>query len=134
MSAPQSSMGSGQGAAPARENTVEVSGKNARLRIYVGEDKRHGDRPLYEAIVLKARQLQMAGATVVRGSLGYGRSTRLHTTGVVFSQDLPVIVEIIDSHDNIGKFTALLAGIKEIGLVTCDDVTVLLYPPIPASA
>jgi PII-like signaling protein len=133
MSAPQSLMGSGQGAAPARENSVEVSGKNARLRIYVGEDKRHGDRPLYEAIVLKARQLQMAGVTVVRGTLGYGRSTRLHTTGVVFSQDLPVIVEIIDSHDNIGKFTALLAGIKEIGLVTCDDVAVLLYPPIPAS-
>jgi PII-like signaling protein len=76
----------------------------------------------------------MAGATVVRGTLGYGRSTRLHTTEVVFSEDLPVIVEIVDSRDNIRTFVALLAGFNEIGLVTCDEVSVLLYPPLPASA
>lgn len=112
------------------EEIVDIKGKHARLRIYVGEDKRHGEKPLYEAIVLKARNVQMAGATVVRGSLGYGRSTRLHTTGVVFSEDLPVIVEIVDSHDNIRKFAALLAGINDIGLVTCDEVTVVSSPPI----
>ncbi len=113
---------------------MDVKGNNARLRIYLGEDKRRDGRPLYEAIVLKARQLQMAGATVVRGSQGYGRSTRLHTTQVVFSQDLPVVIEIIDSIENIRKFAALLDGIDEIGLVTCEDINVLRYPPIPTSA
>jgi PII-like signaling protein len=117
--------------AGAREMLLDPNGKNARLRIYIGEDKRHGDQSLYEAIVLKARQIQMAGATVVRGTLGYGRSTRLHTTEVVFSEDLPVIVEIVDSHDKIRNFVPLLAGFDEIGLVTCDEVSVLLHPPVP---
>ena len=120
----------GARAAVAREMLLDPNGKNARLRVYIGEDKRHGEQPLYEAIVLKARQLQMAGATVVRGSLGYGRSTRLHSTEVVFSEDLPVIVEIVDSHEKIQSFVLLLAGFNEIGLVTCDAVSVLLYPPI----
>jgi len=109
---------------------LDPKGRNARLRIYIGEDKRHADQSLYEAIVIKARQLQMAGATVVRGTLGYGRSTRLHTTEVVFSEDLPVIVEIVDSEERIAKFVPLLAGYDEIGLVTCDAVRVLLYPPL----
>lgn len=100
--------------------------KHARLRIYLGEDKRHGDQPLYLAILRKARQLQMAGATVLRGSQGYGRSTRLHTTDVVFSEDLPVIIEIVDRRDSVRRFAALLEDIKEIGLVTCDDVDVLI--------
>jgi hypothetical protein len=121
-------------AAAERAGILDPSGKNARLRIYIGEDKRHGDQPLYVAIVLKARQIQMAGATVVRGTLGYGRSTRLHTTEVVFSEDLPIIVEIVDSHDKIRSFVPLLAGFSEIGLVTCDEVSVLLYPAIPDSS
>ena len=112
---------------------MDIKGKNVRLRIYLGEDKRYGGKPLYEAIVLKARQLQLAGATVVRGTLGYGRSTRLHTTQVVFSEDLPVIVEIVDAEDRIMKFVGLLAGFSEIGLVTCDEVRVLLCPPIAAA-
>jgi PII-like signaling protein len=107
---------------------VDSGEKNARLRIYVGEDKRHADQPLYLAIIRKARQLQMAGATVLRGSQGYGRSTRLHTTDVVFSEDLPVIIEIVDRRDSVRKFAALLDDIKEIGLVTCDDVDVLICP------
>jgi PII-like signaling protein len=107
---------------------LDISAKNVRLRVYIGEDKRHGDKPLYEAIVLKARQLQLAGATVVFGRLGYGRLTRLHTTQVVFSEDLPVIVEIVDSEDRIQNFMPLLAGLGEIGLVTCDEVRVLLRP------
>jgi PII-like signaling protein len=109
---------------------MEVNGNNARLRIYLGEDKQHDGRPLYEVIVLKARQLQLAGATVVRGSQGYGRSTRLHTTEVVFSEDLPVVIEIIDGVENIRKFAALLDEIDEIGLVICDEVSVLRYRPI----
>jgi len=118
-------------AAVGRERLLDPNVKNARLRIYIGEDKRHGDQSLYGAIVLKARQMQMAGATVVRGTLGFGRSTRLHTTEVVFSEDLPVIVEIVDTHDKIRSFVPLLAGFNEIGLVTCDEVSVLLYPPVP---
>jgi uncharacterized protein len=118
------------GAPAPRTDTLDRDAKNARLRIYLGEDKRHGDQPLYEAIVLKARQFQMAGATVLRGTLGYGRSTRMHTTDVVFSEDLPVMVEIVDSEDRIMKFVALLAGFADIGLVTCDEIRVLLHPPI----
>ena len=89
---------------------MEINGHNVRLRIYIGEDKRHGDRPLYEAIVLKARHLQMAGATAVKGTLGYGRSTRLHSTEVLFSEDLPVIVEIVDSQEKIRGFSDFAQG------------------------
>ena len=131
MTAPEAPAETRPSAAPG-EDIVDVGGKNARLRIYVGEDKHHGDRPLYEAIVLKARQLQMAGATVVRGSLGYGRSTRLHTSGVIFSEDLPVIVEIVDSPDKVRNFVALLAGFNEIALVTCEEVSVLQYVRLSA--
>ncbi len=74
----------------------------------------------------------MAGATVVPGTLGFGRSTRLHTTEVMFSEDLAVIVEIVDSQDKIRGFLTLLTGINEIGLVTCDDVSALLNPLAPA--
>jgi len=106
---------------------VDASGINARLRIYVGEDKRHGDKPLYEAIMLKARQLQLAGATMMRGSQGYGRSTRLHTTDVVFSEDLPVIIEIVDSEEKIQSFLPVLDGMITGGLVTMEKVRALHY-------
>jgi uncharacterized protein len=68
------------------------------LRIYIGEDDRTDGRPLYEAIVLKARELHMAGATVLRGPMGFGRSSRLHTAKILrLSEDLPVVVEIVDA-------------------------------------
>jgi uncharacterized protein len=118
----------------AKGDHLDLNGHNVRLRIYIGEDKRHGEQPLYEAIVLKARQLQMAGATVVKGIVGYGRSTRLHTTDVVFSEDLPVVVEIVDGYEKVQSLVALLSGINEIGLVTCDEVNVLLSPPVATPA
>lgn len=121
--------------APApRTDTLDVNGNNGRLRIYLGEDKRHGDQPLYEAIVLKARQIQMAGATVLRGTLGYGRSTRMHTADVMYSEDLPVVVEIVDSEDRIMMFVSLLADFNDIGLVTYNKVRVLLHPPLSLGA
>jgi len=120
--------GTKPGSDATRAAPTQPEAHHARLRIYVGEDKRHGERPLYAVIVLKALQLQMAGATVLRGTQGYGRSTRLHTTGVLFSEDLPVVVEIVDTRERIERFCALLAGIDEIGLVTCEDVRVLLNP------
>lgn len=93
-----------------------------RLKIYVGEDKRHGDAPLYKAILAKARNLHLAGATVYRGIEGYGHSARLHTFEVLASEDLPVVIEIIDSDEKIAAFRQLLTDIPEIGLITCDRV------------
>ena len=79
------------------------------LRIFVGEDDKADGRPLYEAIVLKAREAHLAGATVLRGPLGFGRSSRLHTAKVLrLSQDLPVIVEIVDTEDKINAFLPIL--------------------------
>jgi uncharacterized protein len=99
------------------------------LRIFVGENKMHGDRPLYEAITLKAREQRLAGATVLSGRLGFGHSTRLHSAGVTFSRDLPVMIEIVDSEDRINRFVALLHGIPEIGLMTLETVKVASRPP-----
>jgi len=94
-----------------------------RLRIYLGEEKRDGDRPLYQAIIRQARRMHLAGATVIRGTQGYGRSTRLHTAEVLFSDDLPVIVEIIDHAENIDAMVALLDHREDIALMTCEPVT-----------
>lgn len=96
-----------------------------RLTIYVGEDKRHGDRPLYQAIVRKAHELGIAGATVFRGTQGFGRSTRLHTVDVLFSDDLPAVVEIVDTASRIEGILALLAHLDGIGLITREPIEVL---------
>ena len=75
------------------------------LRIFLGEDDKAGHLPLYEAIVLKARDMHLAGATVLRGPLGFGRSSRLHTTKILrLSQDLPLVIEIVDAEDKIEAF------------------------------
>jgi len=95
-----------------------------RIRIYVGEDKRLGDRPLYQAIVRKAHAQEIAGATVLRGTQGFGRSTRLHTADVLFSDDLPAIVELIDNEARIERFLALLADLDGIGLITRERIEV----------
>lgn len=98
--------------------------KLLRLTIYVGEDKQDIDQPLFKSIVLEARALHIAGATVIRGSAGYGRSTRLHTTDVLFSEDLPVVVEIIDVAAKVEPLIERLAKRREIGLMTCETVEV----------
>jgi len=104
------------------------------LRIYVGEDKRHGDRPLYQAIVRKAREQRLAGATILRGTHGFGRSTHLHTVDVLFSEDLPIVIEIIDSRDKIHAFVALLDTLDDIALCTCEEITVLRRGRVVAAA
>ncbi len=77
------------------------------LRIFIGENGRFEGHPLYEAIVLKARELHMAGATVLRGPMGFGRTSRLHTTKVLrLSDDLPIVVEIVDSQQQIDQVSA----------------------------
>ena len=98
------------------------------LRIFVGEDDRHEHTPVYEAIVLKAREMHMAGATVLRGPMGYGRSSRLHTTKILrLSGDLPVIIEIVDAKDKIDGFLEVLEGLMPGGLVTLEKVRVVQY-------
>ena len=98
------------------------------LRIFIGEDDRHQHLPLYEAIVLKAREQHLAGATVLRGPLGFGHSSRLHTTKVLrLSEDLPMVVEIGDSEDKINAFLPLLDGMMGSGLVTLERGKGLQY-------
>jgi PII-like signaling protein len=98
------------------------------LRIFFGENDKHGRQPLYEAIVLKARELHLAGATVLRGPMGYGHSSRLHTAKILrLSEDLPMVVEIVDSEDKINAFLPVLDGMMTSGLVTLEKVQVLQY-------
>jgi uncharacterized protein len=98
------------------------------LRIFIGEDDRHDHRPLYEAIVLKAREMHLAGATVLRGPMGFGHSSRLHTAKILrLSEDLPVVVEIVDSREKVDEFLPVLDGMMGSGLVTLEEVQVLQY-------
>ena len=80
------------------------------LRIFIGESDRYGHRPLYEAIVLRARELQLAGATVLRGPMGFGKSSHLHTAKILrLSMDLPMVIEIVDSEEKVNAFLPVLA-------------------------
>lgn len=98
------------------------------LRIYIGENDSHEGAPLYEAIVLKARERHLAGATVTRGALGFGRSSRLHTAKILrLSADLPLIVEIVDSEERINDFLPELETMMGSGLVTLEKARVLRY-------
>ncbi|WP_337875383.1 DUF190 domain-containing protein [Elioraea sp.] len=111
---------------------MQVPRQALLLRIFIGEDDRDGDRPLYEAIVLKARELHLAGATVLRGAMGFGRSSRLHTTKILrLSQDLPLVIEIVDAEEKIRDFLAVLEGLMGSGLVTLERVEVLRYGTEP---
>lgn len=98
------------------------------LRIFIGEDDRHEGAPLHEAIVLKAREMHLAGATVLRGPLGYGHSSRLHTAKILrLSDDLPVVIEIVDGEERIESFLPVLDTMMESGLVTLEKVRVIHY-------
>jgi len=98
------------------------------LRIFFGEDDKVNHRPLHEAIVLKAREMHLAGATVLRGHVGFGHSTRIHTTKILrLSKDLPVVVEIVDTQEKIDRFLPALDQMMSSGLVTIEKVQVLQY-------
>jgi uncharacterized protein len=99
------------------------------LRIFIGEDDRSRDGgPLYEAIVLKAREVHLAGATVLRGPMGFGHASRLHTTKILrLSEDLPLIIEIVDTEAKIKDFLPILDSMMTSGLVTLEKVQVLQY-------
>ena len=98
------------------------------LRIFIGEADRHEGHPLHEAIVLKARALHLAGATVLRGAIGFGKSSRLHTNKILrLSADLPLVIEIVDSEEKIQAFLPMLDAMMGGGLVTLEKVRVLHY-------
>jgi hypothetical protein len=100
------------------------------LRVFIGEGARDGSRPLYEAIVLKAREMHLAGATVLRGPMGYGHSSRLHTAKILrLSEDLPLVIEIVDSEEKINAFLPVLDGLMSSGLITLEKIQVLRYGP-----
>jgi hypothetical protein len=99
------------------------------LRVFIGEDDKFGSSPLCEAIVMKARELHLAGATVLRGPMGFGASSRLHTTKILrLSEDLPLVIEIVDSEDKINSFLPVLDQMMATsGLITLEKVQVLQY-------
>jgi uncharacterized protein len=107
---------------------MQIPRQAVLLRIFVGEDDRDDGHPLYESIVLKAREMHLAGATVLRGGMGFGHSSRLHTTKILrLSEDLPLVIEIVDGEDKINAFLPVLEKIMTSGLVTLEKVQVLQY-------
>lgn len=98
------------------------------LRIFIGESDKHKGRPLYEVIVQEARARGLAGATVLRGTLGFGATSRIHTAKVLrLSEDLPMVIEIVDRPDRIQGFLPLVDELITEGLVTLETVRVLSY-------
>ena len=98
------------------------------LRIFIGESDRYEHRPLYEAIVLRARELQLAGATVLRGPMGFGKSSHLHTAKILrLSMDLPMVIEIVDSEEKVNTFLPVLDQMMGGGLVTLERAKVIRY-------
>ncbi|MBI1901372.1 MAG: DUF190 domain-containing protein [Planctomycetia bacterium] len=98
------------------------------LRIFIGESDKHHGRPLYEVIVEEARKRGLAGATVLRGTIGFGKNSRIHTAKILrLSEDLPMVVEIVDKPERIAEFLPILEGMVGEGLVTLERVRVLIY-------
>jgi len=109
-------------------DSLEQRTEATLLRIFIGDRDRHGQKPLYEAIVLKARELHLAGATVLRSPLGFGKSSRLHTAKILrLSTDMPLVIEIVDAPEKIEAFLPVLDEMMEGGLVTLEKVQVVNY-------
>lgn len=103
------------------------------LRIFIGESDEYKGRPLHEAIVLKAREMGLAGATVLRGPIGFGRSSRLHTAKILrLSEDLPVVIEMVDSEEQIQRLIAATEAMLGSSLVTTEKVSVVRYGHEPS--
>ena len=100
------------------------------LRIFLGESDKYHGTPLYEALVLKAREMHLAGATVLRGPMGFGHSSRLHTAKVLrLSEDLPMVAEFVDQEAKIKAFVEAIEPMMGNGLITLERVQVLQYGP-----
>lgn len=113
---------------------MQIPNQAVLLRIFIGESDHFDGKPLYEAIVMTARGRHLAGATVLRGPMGFGKSSRLHTSKILrLSEDLPLLIEIVDSEDNINAFLPILDGMMSSGLITLEKVQVLQYGTKAAS-
>ncbi|MEI7957642.1 MAG: DUF190 domain-containing protein [Verrucomicrobiota bacterium] len=109
---------------------MELPQDSTLLRIFIGESDRLGHLPLYEALVMKAREMHLAGATVLRGPMGFGASSRVHTAKILrLSMDLPMVIEIIDSSEKIESFLPVLDELLQGGLVTLEPIKVIHYRP-----
>lgn len=109
--------------------------RSCLLRIFLGESDRYRSEPAYQAIVLRARERHIRGATVLRGCMGYGVNSRLHTAKILrLSEDLPMVIEIIDAKETIEAFIPTLREIAPEALVTMEMVTVLQDPTPPHAA
>lgn len=98
------------------------------LRIFIGESDTHKGKPLYEQIVLKARELHLAGATVLRGLMGFGADSRMHSAKILrLSEDLPVVIELVDTEENLNKLLPFLDETVQEGLITLEKVRVIKY-------
>ena len=113
---------------------MKLEGDGVLLRIYLGEQDKWHHTPLYEAIVLEARKRGLAGATVLRGPMGFGAHSHLHTAKILrLSEDLPVLIEIVDKEDKINAFLPALDEMLGDGLVTLEKVRILTYRATPKS-
>ena len=107
---------------------MQIPKQSVLLRIFLGEDDRYEHHLLYESIVLKAREMHPGDATVLRGPMGFGHSSRLHTAKILrLSEDLPMVIEIVDSEEKINEFLPVLDKMMGSGLITMEKVTVLQY-------
>jgi PII-like signaling protein len=113
---------------------MEVPQEAVLLRIFVGENHRYHRHPLYEAIVLKAREMGLAGATILRGPMGFGKSSRLHMAKPFkVSTDLPIVIELVDSQEKIEAFLPAIDSMIDSGLVTLERAEVVGYRQDPAN-
>ena len=107
---------------------MKLEGEGTLLRIFIGESDRWHHQPLYEAIVLEARKHGLAGATVLRGPMGYGANSRIHTAKILrLSEDLPLVIELVDNADAIAGFLPLLDDMVAEGLITTEKVHIVRY-------
>jgi len=107
---------------------MKIDGEGELLRIFIGESDHWNGKPLFEAIVLRARELGLAGATVLRGLEGFGAHSRIHTSSILrLSQDLPIVVEIVDQRDRIEAFLPILDEMVHEGMITVEKVRVIAY-------
>jgi hypothetical protein len=98
------------------------------LRIFIGESDKHAGKPLYEWIVLKAREQGLAGATVLRGMMGFGAHSRIHTFKIErLSEDLPIVIELVDTREKLEKFLAVIDNVIDEGLATLEKAHIRFY-------
>ena len=107
---------------------MKIPAEGTLLRVFIGESDRHNGLPLYEVIVNEARRRGLAGATAWKGFMGFGAHSRMHTAKILdLSQDLPIVIEIVDAKDKIEEFLPVLDGLVGEGLVTVEPAQIILY-------